>query len=56
MKNKKREDGFYWVKLGNNRWVVCEYAGICWFFQGASFKDENFKEIDEIEIKSPNNN
>ena len=51
----KRKNGFYWVKIysgkSNWRWVVTEFEGNYWFFQGCRYDDENFQEIDERRIE-----
>jgi hypothetical protein len=45
--NKERKTGFYWVKLWNDNWIVVEFSGALWGWQGCSFDDNAFKEIDE---------
>ncbi len=49
--NKQRQQGFYWVKIANNEWIICYYSGVVWVHQGCAYNDENFKEIDENIIK-----
>jgi len=60
MDNKilKREKGFYWVRIGvrndphnDSCWVVAEYDGFFWHYQGCRYDNGNFKEIDEKQIK-----
>jgi hypothetical protein len=60
MDNKilKREAGFYWVKIivrndpnTKFRWVVAEYDGFFWHYQGCRYESGNFQEIDERRIK-----
>jgi len=53
--NKKRKKGFYWVKIyvryNTQRWVVSEFDGDYWYFQGCRYEDHNFFEIDENRIE-----
>jgi hypothetical protein len=50
---KNRAKGFYWVQYANLSWVVCEWDGVQWHHQGASYPDESFKQIHEIRIEPP---
>lgn len=49
---EKREAGFYWVKIKcgkSERWTIAEYD-LIWHYQGCSYEDINFIEIDEHKI------
>lgn len=48
--NKKRESGFYWVQLRSDNWIVAEFTGALWAWQGCSFDDNAFKQIDERKL------
>jgi hypothetical protein len=43
-----RAKGFYWVK-DDEDWYIAEWDR-AWWVNGMSFKDEDFKEIDENRI------
>ena len=50
---KERENGYYWVRLGDN-WHIAkwEYSNgmFHWLYNGIYVKDEYFHEIDENKI------
>jgi hypothetical protein len=58
--NEKRKPGFYWVKISseysdpetpNWRWVICEFDGTYWYYQGCRYEDKNFLQIDEFRLE-----
>tara|TARA_R110002126_G_scaffold98152_1_gene228470 strand:- start:34 stop:474 length:441 start_codon:yes stop_codon:yes gene_type:complete len=52
MSNKKRESGYYWVKVKSNpkEWVAFEYEDPFWLL---GLKDKFFSEINEERIINP---
>lgn len=47
-----REEGYYWVKKGGEKWIVAEFSCGVWFMSGFDkdhywLNDEDFEEIDE---------
>lgn len=48
-----RKEGFYWVRIRvgeGYRWVVAEWFGYGWSWQGGKYDSVNFVEIDEQQI------
>lgn len=43
----KRKAGFYWVKIKDTRWVVSEWDGTYWYWQGVAYPDQAWEFIDE---------
>jgi hypothetical protein len=48
--NKKRSNGYYWVQLYAGKWIIVEYFGSTWSWQGCSYDDNHFKKIDEKKL------
>ena len=50
-----RKDGWYWVRIEmihfTSKWIICEYKGGIWHKDGCAYRDQNFVEIDEKQIK-----
>lgn len=56
MSAQKRENGYYWVKLGKKwNWMVSLYADGLWRIPGFEFpeQDKAFLNINETRILSP---
>ena len=49
----KRKIGFYWVKIKDSRWVVSEWDGAHWHYQGCSYYDNAWEFIDEDRLYNP---
>jgi hypothetical protein len=50
--NEKRKPGFYWVKIKGSRWVVAEWDGVQWSWQGCSYPDQGWEYIEEDRLYS----
>ena len=48
----KRKAGFYWVYI-KDRWVVAEFNGYLWNFQGIEYTVEELKFVDEDRLCDP---
>jgi len=48
-----RYDGYYWINIGKDGWVVGEYYQNNWYLTGAEekFPERFIKKIDEKQIK-----
>lgn len=49
--NKKREPGWYWVKVQDSDWVISHWSGVLWAWKGCAYPDQGWEVIDENRLE-----